>query len=66
MTIEQAVFRFAGVMVLLSVMMTYFIHSHFIWLTVFIGANLFQYSFTGFCPVALLFKKMGLKSAGAN
>jgi len=64
MTIENAVFRFAGVMVLLSVALTMYVHSYFIWFTVFIGANLLQFSFTGFCPVALLFKKLGLKPAG--
>lgn len=64
MTIENAVFRFAGVMVLLSVILTMYVHSNFIWFTVFIGANLLQFSFTGFCPVAILFKKLGLKPAG--
>lgn len=64
MTIENAVFRFAGIMVLLSVILTMYVHSNFIWFTVFIGANLLQFSFTGFCPVAILFKKLGLKPAG--
>jgi hypothetical protein len=50
-------------MVLLSVLLTHFVHTHFIWLTVFIGANLFQQSFTGFCPATLFFKHvLGLKS----
>ncbi len=63
MTIENAVFRFAGIMVLLSVLLTTYVHANFIWFTVFIGANLLQFSFTGFCPVAKVFKKLGLKSA---
>ena len=63
MTIENAVFRFAGIMVLLSVALTHWVHPNFFWFTIFIGANLLQFSFTGFCPVALLFKKMGLKPA---
>ncbi|WP_440874762.1 YgaP family membrane protein [Thalassotalea sp. PLHSN55] len=63
MTIEQAVFRFAGIMVLLSVALTYFLHPNFIWLTAFIGVNLTQYSFTGLCPAATVFKAFGLKPA---
>jgi hypothetical protein len=63
MTIETAVFRFAGVMILLSLALTTWVHPNFIYFTAFIGLNLFQYSFSGFCPVAILFKKMGLKPA---
>ncbi|WP_206485218.1 DUF2892 domain-containing protein [Thalassotalea sp. G2M2-11] len=62
MTLENAVLRFAGVMVLLSVALTVYVHANFIWLTVFIGANLLQSSFTGFCPAAIFFKKLGIKS----
>lgn len=57
MSIEKAVFRFAGVMVLLSVTLTYWVHPNFIWFTVFVGANLVQFSFTNFCPAAFVFKK---------
>ncbi len=62
MTVEKAVFRFAGFMVLLSMALTQWVHPNFIWLTVFVGANLFQFSFTGFCPAAMFFKKLGLKT----
>ena len=56
MSQEKALTAFAGFMVLLSVVLT-------VWFTVFIGANLFQQSFTGFCPATLFFKKvLGLKS----
>ena len=48
-TVENAVFRFAGFMVLLSMALTQWLHPNFIWLTVFVGANLLQYSFSGFC-----------------
>lgn len=62
MNLDTAVFRFAGVMVLISVALTHF-HSHY-WLlfTTFIGLNLLQSSFTGFCPAAIVFKKLGIKS----
>ncbi len=60
MKAETVLFRFAGVMVLLSVLLTHFVHDQFIWLTVFVGLNLFQFSFTGFCPAVIVFKKLGV------
>jgi hypothetical protein len=58
MSLEHAVEAFAGFMVLLSVALTYFVHPAFIWLTVFVGANLFQQSFTGFCPAAFVMRRV--------
>jgi len=49
-------------MVLLSVALTYFVHPAFVWLTVFVGANLLQQSFTGFCPAAIVMRKLGIRS----
>lgn len=64
MTLEHAVEAFAGFMVLLSVALTYFVHPGFVWLTVFVGANLFQQAFTGFCPAAIVMRKLfGIKPA---
>jgi hypothetical protein len=57
MSLEHAVEAFAGSMVLLSVVLTYFVHPNWVWLTVFVGVNLFQQSFTGFCPAAIVMKK---------
>ncbi|WP_420568303.1 YgaP family membrane protein [Thalassovita sp.] len=65
MSIDRAMFRFAGIMVLLSVVLTVYVSPHFVWFTVFVGANLLQSSFTGFCPAAMVFKKMGCKSGSA-
>lgn len=65
MSIDRAVMLFAGVMVLLSVLLTAFVSPLFVWFTVFIGANLIQSSFTGFCPAALAFKAMGYKKGCA-
>ena len=53
---------FAGFMVLLSVVLTVWAHPYFIWLTVFVGANLTQSAFTGFCPAAMLMHRLGLRS----
>jgi Inner membrane protein YgaP-like, transmembrane domain len=58
MSLEHAVDAFAGIMVLLSVALTYFVHPAFVWLTVFVGANLFQQAYTGFCPAAFVFRKL--------
>jgi hypothetical protein len=62
MSIERGVTAFAGFMVLLSLLLTWLVHPGFIWLTVFVGANLLQSSFTGFCPAAKIMHKMGMKS----
>ena len=65
MSIDRAMFAFAGAMVLLSVVLTQFVHPGFMWFTVFIGANLFQSAFTGFCPAAMIFRKLGLRPGTA-
>ena len=58
LSLEHAVEAFAGFMVLLSVALTWFVHPGWAWLTVFVGVNLFQQSFTGFCPAAIVLKKV--------
>ncbi|MDH5433068.1 MAG: DUF2892 domain-containing protein [Gammaproteobacteria bacterium] len=63
MSVERALLAFAGFMVLLSVALTFYVHANFFWLTIFVGANMFQSAFTGFCPAAIVMKKVfGLKS----
>ena len=64
MSLEHAIDAFAGMMVLLSVALTYFVHPGFVWLTVFVGANLFQQAFTGICPAGwVLSKAFGFEAA---
>lgn len=65
MSLDRMVLAFAGVMVLLSVAFTLFVHPLFVWFTVFIGANMLQSAFTGFCPAAMLFKKLGIRPGTA-
>lgn len=65
MSLDRAVMMFAGFMVLLSVVLTVFVHPLWVWFTVFIGFNLIQSSITGFCPAATIFKKLGVKSGNA-
>jgi hypothetical protein len=65
MSLDRAVMLFAGCMVLLSVVLAVFVSPLFIWFTVFIGLNLIQTSFTGFCPAAMAFRAIGLKKGVA-
>lgn len=65
MSLDRMVLAFAGAMVLLSVVLTVFIHPLFVWFTVFVGANLLQSAFTGFCPAAMIFKKLGIRPGTA-
>lgn len=62
MTIENGIRVLAGTMVLLSVILTQFVHPYFVWLTVFAGLNLLQSAFTGFCPATFFLKLLGCKS----
>ncbi|HAS6054367.1 TPA: DUF2892 domain-containing protein [Vibrio vulnificus] len=61
MTIENGVRILAGSMVLLSLVLTQYVHENFVWLTVFVGLNLIQSAFTGVCPAVFFLKKLGLK-----
>jgi len=61
MTLDSAVFRFAGVVVLASLALAHWVHPAWLWLTAFAGLNMFQASFTGFCPAAMIFKKLGVR-----
>ncbi|PTE14062.1 YgaP family membrane protein [Pseudogemmobacter blasticus] len=65
MTLDRSVMLFAGCMVLLSVLLTAYVSPLFVWFTVFIGLNLIQSSFTGFCPAAIVFRKMGIRAGCA-
>ena len=65
MTLDRSVLAFAGAMVLLSVALTAWVSPYFVWFTVFIGLNLLQSAFTGFCPAAAVFRKLGVKPGTA-
>jgi hypothetical protein len=61
MSIDRSVFVFAGMMVLLSVALTHWVSPWFVLFTLFIGVNLIQSAFTGFCPAAMIFRALGAK-----
>ncbi len=68
MTVDNFVHIFAGTFVLLSLALgvqasPLFHSSYWLWFTVFVGANLLQSGFTGFCPLAIFLKKLGVKES---
>lgn len=65
MTLDRAVLAFAGSVLLVSLLLTYFVSPYFVWLTAFVGFNLIQSAFTGFCPAAIVFRKLGIKPGSA-
>jgi hypothetical protein len=65
MTLDRAVLLFAGLMVLVSLALAYYVSPYWYLLTLFVGLNLIQASFTGFCPAASVFKKLGIKTGEA-
>lgn len=65
MSVDRMVFVFAGFVVLLGVGLAHFVHPWWIALTIFAGLNMMQAAFTGFCPAAMLFKKLGFKPGAA-
>ena len=65
MNIDRAVFVFAGLVVLVSIALARWIHPAWIWLAVLAAVNMIQAAFTGLCPAAMAFKRLGLKSGEA-
>lgn len=65
MTIDSAVMAFAGLMVLISLVLGLLHSPYWFVLTAFVGLNLLQAAFTGFCPAATVFKRLGLRSGRA-
>lgn len=61
MTLDKAVMAFAGIIILTSLALGHFVNPLWYWLTAFAGANMLQAAFTGFCPAATIFKKLGVK-----
>jgi hypothetical protein len=59
MTIDRAVMMFAGFMVLVSLGLGFYVSTWWYLLTVFVGVNLIQASMTGFCPAAMVFRRLG-------
>jgi len=65
MSIDRIVLAFGGFMILLSLLLGLYVSPYWYWFTAFVGANLFQSAFTGFCPIALILRKFGVPSGAA-
>ena len=65
MTLDKAVLAFAGAMILLSLALSLLVSPLFWIFTAFIGLNMLQAAFTGFCPAAMIFKKLGVQGGCA-
>ncbi len=60
MTVDKFVRLFAGLMILISVALSHYVHPYWVGLTIFVGANLAQSGLTGLCPLASILKKLGV------
>jgi hypothetical protein len=65
MNIDRLVFAVAGSFILLSVILALVHSTYWLFFTAFVGANLLQSSFTGFCPLAVILKKVGVRTGHA-
>lgn len=61
MSIDRIVLAFTGTMILVTLLLSQLYSPYWLFLTAFVGANMFQAAFTGFCPLAIVLKKIGLK-----
>ncbi|HEY0834082.1 MAG TPA: DUF2892 domain-containing protein [Azospirillum sp.] len=61
MSIDRIVMAFAGTVILASLALAQWHSPQWVWLTAFVGVNLFQAAFTGFCPLAIILKKIGAR-----
>ena len=65
MTIDRFIMAFAGTVILLSLVLSQYHSVNWLWVTAFVGANVLQSAFTGFCPLATILKATGVKPGQA-
>lgn len=65
MTLDRVVFAIAGAMIMTSLTLGLTVHIYWLGLAAFVGLNMFQTAFTGFCPLAIMLKKIGIKPGKA-
>ena len=65
MSVDRIVLAVAGSFILISLLLAHYHSELWLWFTAFVGANLLQSAFTGFCPMAIIVKKLGVKSGCA-
>jgi hypothetical protein len=65
MNIDRVVFAVAGCFIVSSVLLSIYHNQNWLWFTGFVGLNMFQAAFTGFCPLSKILKAAGLKPGQA-
>lgn len=60
MNVEAMVRLIGGAFVVASVLLGMYVHPGFLWFTAFVGANLLQSAFTGWCPMMSFLRKAGV------
>jgi hypothetical protein len=65
MSVDRLVIAIAGSFILISLLLAHYHSEYWLWFTAFVGANLLQSAFTGFCPMAIILKKLGFKPGSA-
>ncbi len=60
MKIHMLIRRFAGAFVLISLLLAHYHSQYWLWFTAFVGLNLLQSSFTNFCPLEMILRKLGV------
>lgn len=66
MNVNQALRLVAGIMILVSLALTYYVHANWVFFTIFIAANLIQSAFTKWCPMMTILRKLGLQDESAK
>ena len=66
MSIDRWIRLIAGSFVLISLALAHWVNPNWLWFTAFVGANLLQFGFTGFCPLGFVLKKLGVKESCAG
>jgi hypothetical protein len=65
MNVDKLVLAFAGIVILISLALGVWHHPYWLGLTAFVGLNMLQAAFTGFCPLAIVLKKCGVQPGNA-
>ena len=65
MNVDRIVLAFAGTVILATLALAHYHNPNWLWFTGFVGLNLLQSAFTGFCPLATMLKKMGRQPGSA-
>jgi len=65
MSIDRIVLAFAGTVNLVGLALGHYVDSNWYWLSAFVGGNMLQASFTGWCPLAMILKKLGVQPGAA-